>query len=421
MSVGKTRRVATCLILVLCVRILFLSNFCMPDLSANTDVLDGASGLDINDLGDIVVFCSSLTGKNDHWSSWKIMPPTDGGKARHPEARLEIRDINGTPPPSSGDWVINDTTIVEDMTLIINGSIIVEENGTLILQNSNLYMNLSTDGEYCIDVYGNFTVLGSKITAYIAENNYYIRIFSGAKLRIEDSEIRYAGYEWGTNADHTGLWINTNNATVRNTTIRDGYNGVSLYSANSSLITQNTITNVSCYAIYLEKSYNNVMSKNNITYAIGLYMTSSNNNSYTNNSICYNDTKYRFGIRVISSNYNNFTYNNISGLLLRGIRLESSNYTYIANNRIANNSERNIDVKSSTHCKIMNNTLKNSKYYEGIYLDHADFAEVMYNTISGNHDDGISLYYSPNCTVKYNDFIENQVGVYLCDSDNTVI
>ena len=76
-----------------------------------------------------------------------------------------LNSITGTQPPKSGDWTINDTTVVEDCVLIINGSIIVNDTGALILRNSDIYMNLSYDGEHRIDVYGNLTVLGGLITA----------------------------------------------------------------------------------------------------------------------------------------------------------------------------------------------------------------------------------------------------------------
>lgn len=154
--------------------------------------------------------------------------------------KAELKSIAGTSPPRSGNWTISDVTVVEGSTLIINGSIIVNETGALILRNSKIYMNLTSDGEHWIDVYGNLTVLGSLITAYHTANNYYIRVFSGAKLRIEDSEISYAGYEWG---QKSGLWINTENAAIRNNTIHNNYYGICLYKANNTKIMNNTIQN----------------------------------------------------------------------------------------------------------------------------------------------------------------------------------
>lgn len=90
------------------------------------------------------------------------------------EVRVRIGSITGTPPPESGDWTISDTTIVENSTLIINGSIVVDSQGALILRDTEIYMNLEYDGQYRIDIYGNLTMLRSLITAYNASNSYYI-------------------------------------------------------------------------------------------------------------------------------------------------------------------------------------------------------------------------------------------------------
>jgi len=95
---------------------------------------------------------------------------------RENNIRTKIRAIIGTPPPPSGDWIINETTTVRDSTIIVNGSIIINETGALVLDNSSIYMNLSADGEHWIDVYGTLALYQSLITAYDINNNYYIRV-----------------------------------------------------------------------------------------------------------------------------------------------------------------------------------------------------------------------------------------------------
>ena len=181
------------------------------------------------------------------------------------EARVALGSITGTPPPSSGNWIINDTTIVEDSVLIINGSIVVNETGALILRNSSIYMNLSYDGEHCIDVYGNLTVLGSLITAYNTSNNYYIRVFSGARLRIEDSEISYAGYERVDVIEkRAGLWINTNGVVIKNTTMRNNYIAICINGSRDNIISYNTIRDNNEEGIYVLNSTNNTITHNKI-------------------------------------------------------------------------------------------------------------------------------------------------------------
>ena len=92
------------------------------------------------------------------------------------ESAKEVH-ILGSDPPTSGDWTISDTTIVEDKKYIINGSIIIQAGGVLMLKNASIYMNLASDGQFWIEVNqgGNLTLVGSNSTAY--DLNYQITSF----------------------------------------------------------------------------------------------------------------------------------------------------------------------------------------------------------------------------------------------------
>ena len=48
--------------------------------------------------------------------------------------------ITGSTPPASGDWVITTDTVVEDETLTINGSIVVESDADLTIRRSTIYV-----------------------------------------------------------------------------------------------------------------------------------------------------------------------------------------------------------------------------------------------------------------------------------------
>ena len=58
--------------------------------------------------------------------------------------------ITGDVPPTEGDWVINNPTVVTDEVLHIDGNITV--NGNLDLRNSTLVINVTTPGQYNIEV-----------------------------------------------------------------------------------------------------------------------------------------------------------------------------------------------------------------------------------------------------------------------------
>jgi hypothetical protein len=44
-------------------------------------------------------------------------------------------------PPASGDWTISTTQAYTDKNFIVNGSLIVQNNGRLTLQNTTIRMN----------------------------------------------------------------------------------------------------------------------------------------------------------------------------------------------------------------------------------------------------------------------------------------
>ena len=78
--------------------------------------------------------------------------------------------------------IIDNTTIIENKTIVLNESLVIDCTGTLILKNATIYINLSYDLQYGIDVYGNLTVLDSKILSLNISSRYFFRVFSGAKL-----------------------------------------------------------------------------------------------------------------------------------------------------------------------------------------------------------------------------------------------
>ena len=348
------------------------------------------------------------------------------------DVKAELKSIIGTPPPKSGDWIINDTTIVEDSVLIINGSIIINETGTLVLKNTSIYMNLSHDGEYWIDVYGNLTMLESLVTAYNTSNNYYIDVFSGAKLRIDSSEISYAGYEWEEEGEHSGLWINTSAVTIENTKICHNYYGVTLVNSSNSNIYGNTIQNCVECGIAIGYSNGNSIRSNTIqNNSVGVAIAYSNDNCICDNLIQNNSL---FGLYVGFSDANNISNNVFLG--------DGAFFIYSYNNTVENNTVngkplvylenqenkkidwkagqiilvgcRNIEITNqnissveiaieffnTNQTKVHDSTIQNNTY--GIYLQESYGNQIYDNTIQGNIKRGIELDDSSGNSIYYN-------------------
>ncbi len=305
--------------------------------------------------------------------------PNDGTHYKHIGVEISVSGIPSiyenshisSAPPVSGDWIIDEKTIIKDDTLIVNGSIIVTSTGELILLNSEIYMNLDSDGQYRIDVYGNITIVESKITAYNTEYNYYIRVFYGAKLHIENSEISYAGYTEGDFGDKTGLWINTSYAVIINAKIHHNY-----------------------YGIY-----------------IGTY---SNYDFICGNTFEYNNID---GLLILGGMYNYICDNTIQENYGRGMDIRGS-YNYILNNTIRYNGDDGIYIYAGDYNIIYGNNIY-SNDGDGICCDvFAKYNRIYGNTIRNNGDEGIQLSeYSEDNRISFNNFIDNSQQYYCYRSE----
>ena len=352
------------------------------------------------------------------WGKTKRTSPTIKYKEQKTDTRTtSIRAISGTPPPASGNWTINDVTVVEGETLIINGSIIVNTSGALILKNTTIYMNLTANGEHWIDVYGNLTMIDSTITAYNTSNKYFIRAFNGSKIRIEDSEISYAGPEFGTNGNHSGLWINTENATIIGTYIHHNWHGIYIYKGNNTLISSCRIDNNTYTGIITNHAFNITIEHTNITNHgnYGIYLYYSNNCTIRRSTI---DKTASYSIKLHHSNYSNI-YGNI---IQNGNNYAIYLYEYCNNNSISQNIIQNIsgaairafDYSSSNN--IHDNIIQNVG--EGIHLEcYSSNSKIYGNTIRNTSIyDGISLVYRCYNNDVYNNTIQScRYGILLND------
>ena len=181
--------------------------------------------------------------------------------------------------------VIDNTTIIEDKVMVLNESLMVNYTGTLILKNVTIYINLSYDLQYGIDVYGSLTVLNSRILSLNASSRYFFRVFSGAKLLIKNSEIKHVGIEQYESPEDSGIYINTKDAYIENTTISCCYIGIILHECSNVTIKNNTISNCTTCCDVWEASGNKILD-NDIAYAkYGIVLEETSATIVSNNSI----------------------------------------------------------------------------------------------------------------------------------------
>jgi parallel beta-helix repeat protein len=197
--------------------------------------------------------------------------------------------------------------------------------------------------------------------------------------------------------------------------------GILLFSSNSNVIKNNSISN-SRIGIYLRSFSSSNVIANNTIYANGyagieLFSLSSNNTIYNNSIHSNND----FGILLESSCDSNTLANNSIYNSSRGLRLTESSSNTILNNYIHSNSVYGVRLYSSSDSNtIANNYIVRNNY--GILLwDSPSNNTIANNTCSFNNWDGIKLELSSSNTIINNTFSFNKVGITVSFSTNNKI
>ncbi len=281
------------------------------------------------------------------------------------------------PPPKSGDWVVNDNTIINDTKIVIKGNLEITNSGNLelinvtlvmdgniivrgefILRNVTLIMNLTffnnrTDGDlgiivessgrmYILDYDSNpSTDDGSLITSVTNDGRhaYSFWVKTGAEFKMENSVFQECGFDYfypGYKESYIyGLYIETNNVEIRNCTINYTENGIIFNSSNSNhnLIINSTFArgeddqyDYGLHGLSFIESSNNKIEGctfQNILYNILLY--NSHNNTISDINIIdsvqqVSDLRYSFGIYSWYSNDNSI-YNISQEMIYKGIEL----------------------------------------------------------------------------------------------------
>ncbi|MFW9915297.1 MAG: nitrous oxide reductase family maturation protein NosD [Candidatus Thorarchaeota archaeon] len=285
------------------------------------------------------------------------------------------------PPSPSGDWIISngEDWTHENKAFILNGSLVVENGGILNLRNVTLRMN-NTNSEFNITIRSGGKLILENCTVTVLNINDFLKWFlkaeSGSDVRLLNSTFNYAGRIEGTHGDHSGLWINTNDAIVLNCSINNNYFGLYAYQAKNGTFANNTITNSIKNGIILLSSSNNTISGNMVT--------------------------------------------NISTSSSSGICLGSSNNTIVSGNTVTNSSARGIYLQSSGNCTVSGNTVTNTTIY-GIDLDSVENCTVSGNTVT-NNSAGIRIAYSCNNTVSGNTITNSSSsGIRMYSSNNSCL
>lgn len=277
-------------------------------------------------------------------------------------------------PPRTEDWVIisDDMIVSEDeefvnKTILLTGNLTIERWGTLMLKNSTLIINCSTDGEYLLKVAegGSFSIYNTIVTSINKTFGYRFEIYGNVTM--EKCEVSYLG-------DYAGVKIYSDNVTISNTTIKYS-RGNGIVSKNSSptiinsIITLNNYDGILCYD-GSPNIVNNIITSNSWR---GIIYKGTGSPNIGNNTISHNQIGIvipssikimnsvidhnSIGIACISSQIVNCTISNND----IGVKAEYLSSAIVINSNILNSTMFDFVVEMHAHPKVYNTTLDESK------------------------------------------------------------
>jgi parallel beta-helix repeat protein len=237
-------------------------------------------------------------------------------------------------PPTTGDWIINKTVVVEKKSLVVKGNLTVLEKGRLNLRNSTLKIGSTALDAIVIRPGGELQVNHTLIDFELQPTAYRLKAMTGSKLEMMDSQIPFE------------VMLNASGADLENNVIKGKYAGLSVGSSDNKIL-NNTITGsdypVLEAAIFLDNGTHNTISKNILSgYSKNLYLSGSNNNTIYDN-LMSSSSSSGAGIQFSRSNDNTVTYNEIRGCAVGIDLVGSSSNTFHHNNLISNKKQAQDD------------------------------------------------------------------------------
>ncbi|MHA1791859.1 MAG: right-handed parallel beta-helix repeat-containing protein [Promethearchaeota archaeon] len=335
--------------------------------------------------------------------------------------------ITGDAPPSSGSWIIENNTVVEDEVLIINSSIIIKDPANVSFINTTLLFNTTSSTEIRVNTTGIVKFENCTIRAYNRSDPLYkpyrFDVFKDVKKFILNNSI----IEDSGDSFESNILIHSS-AEITNCIFNRSYYGLFFYGLGNypgrySIIENNTFFNSTIYDIKAQ-NYSNLTLRNNIFYGTenypygGYYIINCTNVTFSNNR--FDQTLLSFAhVDIINSTKIDFSENNFDGLY-KGIFLTNSSSIEINDNQFSK-CFYSIFTDHAEGVKIHGN--KFDSVYTGIYGVNSTLLDVFNNNFNNTtHSSAQIREGSMNCTVRDNTIINSQeYGIFIYHSIQTTI
>ena len=336
----------------------------------------------------------------------------------------------------------------------LTGNLTIRAGERYVYDGSMVIFNCTSDGgvELRVERGGELIIRnGTKLTINRTGNysnnygyNYVVRAELGSRIRIEDSNISYAGYG---DRDKSGLVIYADNVTIRNTKFYRCYSGIYFRACNNSRVENCTFFEIEKNAVSYEALYfeYEVGTTHNVTECkfiniggTGLWANENIRHLNVSSSYFVNCSTGIFARTVSFFVYNNTILNSTTGILFidaykmrielnrlkscqKGISLENAGCTAIEMNIIENcstgiNAYRNFPYY---YLLIRFNSIRNAS--TGVDITYSDNVTVEGNSIEKCKDYGIK--YFGHFTTRFGNFYlhnrlsYNEYGIYIRSKD----
>ena len=297
----------------------------------------------------------------------------------------------------TGDQVISDTESYNGDTITLtDGNLTI--SGSLTFTGVTLIMSNTVDGGFHIEVQENatFVLSGSTIKSSSSSYSFLFWVRANATFSMDNCVLNDCGFSGGFTDPELGLYIQSNYASVTNSTLTNDFIGVLVESGASPFIYKNTISQNNYIGVAIIGSSpvvdHNTITSNCLQAAAAAIYSIQSTPVISNNTITNHKTGFAcFGIRSsgVADTFSGYILDNNINQNINGIYLDSGN-CILSGNIIKNN----VDSADPTNTGVGVWDWTNSIVTNTV-IDHESYGVIM-------GDSGLSTWTGcsiTNCTI----------------------
>ena len=332
----------------------------------------------------------------------------------------------GSSDPLYADWIVDGPEVVENDSVVVDGSLVVASGGSLTLRNVILRMTPSDGGESRIvaEPGASLAVYDSDI-APLDTSHVFQFLVRESRLIFKNNVLRGAGSKQMAEWEDMGLSLYKADSSVveGNTIHQTGGSGITMDWCRHVRVVGNTITaeRRATFGIALRFSeYCNISGNALSNQGESIFLQQcAYANTVADNTV--EDAYYCIVLRH-GVGYNTVAGNRLSGSM-RGIWLQQAPFpNLIEDNEISGMTHEGIYVEYATGSIVSHNTVSEFRdsfsKMGGLYLYRSSGSYVLGNHVQQSPAGGITLFSSSGARIEGNHVIDSEYGIGLFyDSD----